>query len=276
LNAIRDKILTDFNNGAPQPSSTGRDFHLTREELNVLNQSGSLVINLAERGLFPPNREDIRITSLEVKHVQASSGNTGGDLQTEFSVLYPAFSKIKKGGKVFYFSYNKDWNENIKWRADYFLNQPQVENHKPSRDFESLLKSLLPTLDEEAVVQIRPSAWAYLTLRKADYENGFERNSFIRVDSLVFRVGYDYISSEAQTAFVEVSTSEEWMTPHLKVSRTDLKTRKDGRGNFFRTYYKNTQVVLTAPNGTAGGSLPVGRNRVGKLQVRPILPLPWC
>jgi hypothetical protein len=250
LNLIRDKILTDFNNGAPQPSSAKRNFRLTREDLNILNKTGSLPINLVERGLFPPNREDIRITSLEVQHVRTTAVSSRSELQTEINVLYPAFSKIKKNGEIYFFVYNKDWNENIKWGADYYFSNNtngKLEPIKPSKDFESLLKSLLPSLDREAVVQIRPSAWADLTIKKVDYEDGFPKNQFINIDSLEFRLEYDFIQSQSQNAIVEVSTSEKWMDAHIKVSQTDLEERKDGRGNFFRTYNKFKQVTLSAP-----------------------------
>lgn len=179
ISDIASNILDRYNSSRPA-SSTANYFSLNKDELKTLNEGGTLIINMVERGIFFKDREDIRIIDLTVEYMnaKATNGNSGPNAQIELVLEYPNYSKLKKSGQNYFFNnYNLNTTQPIEWAATYFLNNKRIQKTGPSADFQSLIKFLLKNSGDNsnAVIFSRPAAWADIVLRKQDLDQGIAK-----------------------------------------------------------------------------------------------------
>ncbi|WP_165864996.1 Ig-like domain-containing protein [Rufibacter latericius] len=250
IRKITSLIVNEYNSSATA-RSTSNFFNLTKEELKILNNGGTLQMNMVERGVFFEDREDIRINNLSIEYVNAKAigGNTNSNPQIEIVLEYPHYSKLKKNGQIYFFNnYNIDAERSkgfIEWSAVYFMNSKRIENSRPSDDFDSLIKFLLQDLRDNSTIFSKPAAWADITIRKQDLQAG---DAKLEIDSLTFKLDYDYMRKPASISNIEIIASEDWMAPYFTLDREDKNFRKDGRGHIFRSFNRTGQNLnITAP-----------------------------
>jgi methyl-accepting chemotaxis protein len=251
LSSVTGEILALYNTNAPEFSGSHK-FYLTQEDLDLLNSGHSTHLNMVQRGMFSPSAEDIRITKLEVVELVAhvENGQPGDFAYFDLNMEHSGISKLRRDGEVYLFNhYNNENTYPIAWKVGYDAVDGLVNPIEPSPSAASLLNSLLDGLgaltDENLVMYSRPAAWADIEITKTDVSsNGIK----MVIDTLRLKATYDFRQLPSSLVTLEVATTDEMM-PYICLSLADKNDRKDGWGNFLRTYFKNDigAVQLIAP-----------------------------
>lgn len=68
------------------------------------------------------------------------------------------------------------------------------------------------------------------------------------IDNLRLEVIYDFTPKDSDKVKLQIM-SEEGLMPYFIINKKDINNRQDGRGNFHRTYYRNSndKVTIKAP-----------------------------
>ena len=257
LSEIVEDILDFYNSNRPELSSPIR-FSLLSGEIESLNSGEPVTLNLMQRGLFTPDKENIRIVKIEVDTdnpqnpglvVHPEGGSYGNFAIVELLMEHSGRSKLVSDGEIYRFRHGNARTGNpITWGASYDAIVGVVDPVEPSAAMSSLLCSLLGNLCNTANVLLysRPAAWADIVLtREVNTDNDID----VVIDNLRLKVTYDYTRTDSGKVRLEVLTSEEGMMPYFIVSKEDLNDRQDGRGSFLRTYFKSSAdtVMVEAP-----------------------------
>lgn len=253
IHLIAEKIYDYYQSNQAGKTSTSK-IRLTSDEIKSLNAGQTITLNLVDKGLFSPDKEDLRIGNLQVSKIVLKSvinPNTGLYDQLGFKFDYPNYSRIKKNGMLYNFNnYNLHTEQPISWGTDYDLYSQSYTHVVTSDASKSLLSSLFEDTSGANQVDLfaRPAAWADIKLSMNHTTDG---TSIVSLDSLFIDVQYDFQYKPANIINVELNTSNKWFAPTFAISKTDKYNRKNGIGNVYRAYTQSTansnSVSVTTP-----------------------------
>ena len=249
LSDLQDTIaqtLTILNANAPQHSLPVQ-LQLTSADLQQLNTTGQLTLNLAQRGIFPSSHENIRIINLSTRALTAHP--VGGNIGS-FALMYLDFehqgtSRLTSGGQTYLFRhYQTDAVNPITWNTVFDGVAGGFSNSQLSPATQSLLTVLLnqPTTNN-LLLFAYPGADADVVIYKeVQTDNGID----LALDSLVLEVTYEFAAANSARPPLDVVV-DDGLQPIIAVSQTDLNGRSNGQGSFHRVYPSGAIVTLQAP-----------------------------
>jgi hypothetical protein len=259
LAEVTVNILDIYNTNAAE-RSTPVEFNLSGEDLATLNAGRSVNLNLFRRGFIPVYEIGPRILEFEVIEVVASQeGPTPQEINNvDFRFEHSGITRLTSSanqhdeGQIYLFNHYAPGNSNpIIWEARYDVESNLITPKSPSASSESLLRSLLQlgNVDtgnpENLLLYSRPGAWADIRVTKNDNNDSGAR---MILEKVRIRVVYDYYSVSDDLTAVEVVTNNN-MLPYISLNKADNFQRKDGWGDFRRTYprTRNGELSLSAP-----------------------------
>ncbi|HEY5915455.1 MAG TPA: LamG-like jellyroll fold domain-containing protein [Verrucomicrobiae bacterium] len=240
------QTLTILNANAPAHSLPVQ-LQLTAADLQQLNTSGRLTLNLRDRGIFPSSHENIRLINLRTRALTAHpvDGSIGS-----FALLYLDFehlgtSRVTAGGQTYLFRhYQTDAVNPITWNTVFDGIANAFSNSQLSPAAQSLLSVLLaqPTTNN-LLLFAYPGADADIVIHK---EVQTDNNIDLALDSLVIEVEYEFAAANSARPPLDVVVSD-GLQPIIALSQADLNGRRDGQGSFHRIYPSGATVTLQAP-----------------------------
>jgi hypothetical protein len=240
------QTLSILNASAPQHSLPVQ-LQLVGDDLQQLNTTGQLTLNLRQRGLFPSSHENIRIINLRTRTLTAHP--VGGSIGS-FALLFLDFehqgiSRLTSSGQSYLFRhYQTDAVNPITWNTVFDGVARSFSNSQLSPASQSLLTVLLaqPTTNN-LLLMVYPSADADIVLHKeVQTDNGVD----LAVDSLVLEVEYEFAAANSARPPLDVVVSD-GLQPIIAVSQADLNGRSNGQGDFHRVYPSGAVLTLQAP-----------------------------
>lgn len=250
IRIVAQDIYEFYLNNAPQKTIT-TTYHLSKDDINTLNEGETVIFNPTKRGLFKNNEENVRINNIKVLKLgnSTSPGSTiGNPAHIDITFEYPLVSFARRNGKVYYFNnYNRNTNTPITWstRYDYITNR--ITDFKPSAANASLLISLcteqdLPHDVENIQMYSRPSADADLMISSAILNNN--GNGDLYINDVLVEIEYDFNYKPNSISYLDILTEPEWIVPSYNVNRLDQNGMKNGQGNMTRAYNTSTTNVV--------------------------------
>jgi len=241
-----DLALTTLNANAPE-RALPRFCTLTAEELQLLNATNALTLNLAQRVGFPSSQEDIRIVNLRVTDIRVRpvGGPIGLDAAVFLDFNHLGESQVSRGGSNFVFRhYQTRTVSPISWNAVLDVPNRATNNSVLSVAAQSLLRLLLGNRpDEDMLLFSRPAADAEILIRREVItDNGID----LAIEHLVFEVEYEFAQQSLNQRTLDVEVTDD-LQPVIVVSVPDASGRRDGQGDFRRVYPPNTTLTLQAP-----------------------------
>ncbi|MCL2328355.1 MAG: InlB B-repeat-containing protein [Bacteroidetes bacterium] len=254
ISAVTSKILDEYNSNRPELTAPIR-FSLTKEDLAALNSDRDVILNIFERGMIPPNHENVRIVNFKVYDMKTHiEGNQNLSFANSNLLLeHSGISKLRKDGYIYYFNHINSLNTSpITWSATHDAIRKTTDKHEPSFASTSLLYSLLDKLGQTNNIMIysRPAAWADIRITKTDVISA--SNTSIVIDELVLELQYDYMQRPPSNRNLDVyarDIDEHSLAfmPYIEVSKIDKRGRSNGRSTMYRTYTQGELLTLTAP-----------------------------
>lgn len=271
-----EKIVGDFQHNS-YTTGASLNYHLTSGDIAALNRGEALTLNLANRGLFQPGEEDIRIRSISLENVDdiGTEGNLHPSLASvELFIQHSGLSNIRKDGKVYQFRHYSQGTRNlITWRPKYDVLAKRLLLGPVNPAPDSLLRSLAKVGNDQLILYSSPSAWADLTIWRlvnnggAIFDLGFS-NAPIRLTKVRLHVVYDYATRGTATprrnvevlavraenklidTGIDPDAENRVLAPDFKISAADVNGRQDAQGRFLRIYTQNSPaaVTVTAPD----------------------------
>jgi hypothetical protein len=252
MSEIRDRILELYS--YEQEKEIDLLYGITTldmpEQIAQLNAGQTAKIDLLD--LIDPERENVRIVDMSVDDVILTSDPpypAQGNCELSYVAVkmeHSGVCSLQKGKDRYQFSYPETEN-GIKWESDCYV-RGDIEDSTPSYASESMLRALLPDLsDAQVMFYSRPALWADI---------GVYRNvtltptcSNVDIESLTLRIKYDYTSRNSGYITLHVGTFPGELRPYFTLDKTDESEdgRRDGIGDFYRTYITGTSVTITAP-----------------------------
>ncbi|MDR0873479.1 MAG: T9SS type A sorting domain-containing protein [Prevotellaceae bacterium] len=252
LSTVTADILGKYNTNAPEMTTPIR-FRLTEEDVAALNAGRDVILNIFERGMVPPNHENARIVNFKVFDIQSHLEGNQNPYFANFELLleHSGLSRLRKNGEIYYFNHYNTQNQNpITWGSTYDAQFGITDTHEPSFASNSLLLSLLPEVDKKDImIYSRPSAWADIRITKNDVVSS---NTQMVIDELTFELQYDFVQRPTLNRNLDIYARDidnhaTALMPYIEVSKTDKSGRSNGRSVMYRTYNRDTDVSLTAP-----------------------------
>jgi len=259
IKLISDEIYTSFNDGTYSEFNEPVNYTLAKNQLNELNTTGELKINIWNSGKIPREFTDCRITNMSIVEEKLSihADTILADASLTMLMAHSGNSALihPETGEHFMFSqYNDDAAEYyntssmspLGWAEKYFFYNKEIVSIERSLASQSLIKNILNVADDnDLMIFTRPAGWAEIKLVNTLY-TGEHANMNYTIDSLTLRINIDY---RATTKFsnILVNTSD-GLLPLITCSKPDLNGRDYGWGNFTRSFNKNDGIVtFTAP-----------------------------
>jgi len=241
-------VMSELNANAPS-SESPRSFDLTAAELQTLNTTNQLVINLNQRipRVFPSTREDVRIVNLRVTAIRAHpvGGPLGGDAALFLDFNHLGESRLTRNGQNFRFRhYQSATASPISWTLTFDPLHRETNNSVLGTSSGSLLKAILsqPT-DANMLLFSRPAADADILIRREMIsDNGID----LVIDGLTLQVDYEFALQSPSRRTLDVQV-QDGLQPIIVLSQTDVRGRRDGQGNFRRVYPEGLSHTLQAP-----------------------------
>ena len=252
LTAI-DSAIVDYYNTNFVALQTDQIYDLTADQLAQLNgPSGSLQLNLARTGIFPPWQEDIRIVGIGFFDIQLKPLGSNYNFATfTITIQHSGSSSIAHNGNLYsFYHYPSDDPNPVTWSAKVDLKHGTTTVAIPSPVEGSLIGALVG-LPNATVQQIFANLGADSDLQvsvQAYSNTGLP----ILLTGLSLDVQYEYRSVPSGVSTVEVLAPQglsEGLAPEISVSTPDLQQRTNGVLPFVRQYNKSTtsSIEITAP-----------------------------
>ena len=247
LRRVTALMFEELNANAPE-RSVPIAFGLSPQEIETLNRTGQVTLNLFERGIFGHTEENLRLVDLRTQDitVRPVGGEYGATAILRLRFEHSGASWLTARGEVYRFEHYRTGADNpISWKTVYDGITGTWDETTLSEASASLLRLLLDLeglSSEDLVLYSRPAAWADLTIHKeVTTDNGTD----MLIDALRLEVEYDYF--EKRTDRVELAVEVPGsLLPNILVDVVDGNGRQDGRGDFHRVYTRNQLVTLNA------------------------------
>ena len=241
LRHIAANIVEDLASNAPERSAPVA-FSLQPEELDELNDHGTVTINLFESGLFGFTEENIRIVDLMTREIVVDA-EPGVDVTLRIRFEHSGDSLLSFKGKTYSFSHFRNSSVNpITWKTVYDNYDGTLAETHPSAASDSLIRHLLPDLRPgEVLLYSRPSAWADIVITV----EARPVHEIVGIERLRLAVNYDYSEKPSDKVELSVQTDGD-LAPVITFDQEDLNERRDGRGDFRRVFSKSDTASLRA------------------------------
>ncbi|MCL2327760.1 MAG: T9SS type A sorting domain-containing protein [Bacteroidetes bacterium] len=252
LSTVTAAILDEYNTNRPEMTTPIR-FTLTSADLEALNDGRDMILNIFERGMVPPNHENVRIVNFKVYDIKVHLEGDQNPSFANFELLleHSGLSRLRKNGEIYYFNHINSQTQNpITWGTTYDAKHGITNQHAPSFASSSLLYSLLPAANKgDIMIYSRPGAWSDIRITKNNVTSG---NTKMVIDELTFELQYDFtqrptLNRNLDVYARDIDQHEISLMPYIEVSRADKNGRSNGRPLMYRTYNRDTDVTLTAP-----------------------------
>jgi hypothetical protein len=220
-------------------------FELTADELQRLNQNGSVTMDISSRIAGLPEEENRHIADIEIDNLTVQSSTPQGPVARVRAIVdHRGRSTQTLNGRSYNFYFGNGLTDRpFTWGASYDLLSGRLDQEKPSPAAIFLLKTLLqlPDTSDPSVLFARPGAdRVVLTFRKEPQPIGL--NALIT--KLRVSVKVDFF--RRQSSLVTLVVQPSGILPYVALDRADVSGRTDGLGGFQRTYLNGQQVTLTA------------------------------
>lgn len=246
LRDIVSEMLDNIN--APDVVQT-QPFRLSAAELQELNQTGRVVVNLSRMGLLTLTKENIRIADWRTKSmtVQAVGGPLGRSAVVGINYEHSGISRLTSAGRNFLFRHYTAQTVNpIVWHSILDARGGTLSNSELSPAETSLLSVLLAgqsNVPDKLLFFSEPAAMAdVLITKEVATDNGVD----LAVTDLEFEVKLDFDNASSVRRQLDVVVPGD-LSPVITLNRIDLNGRQDGQGDFSRVFAPFTQLTLEAP-----------------------------
>ncbi len=246
LTSVADKILTYHNDTRPMHDNNSNavlskiTLELTDQQLAELNGKDSrVVIDPMALGKLHLSMEDIRIYDVIISHADlVDPPNKATDVRVRIN--HSGRSILRCSGEQYIFR-----GAAHRWGAvvTHAQGKTAIQPESPDPVDLSLIKHLLKGNSTEALFP-RPSAWSQLQVNRLLLDMNSEYSA--KFSALTLELHYtsrDVDTSKFKTLFVSTLGD---VAAHITLNQSDISGRKDGVGNFMRTYHRNTKLTLTA------------------------------
>ena len=264
LRGVVNEII-DFYQSSPPKLDGKFGVEITKPQLAILNARRRLDIDLMQMGYHDFDREDIRISNIEVARVKLANEPTSGLVNISLTYRHEGVSRLRRGGKLYLFRNGnfrvgadgkqiddnfRDakiyWGDDVQYVAATKTYEPPT-HRKPDAVEKWLVKHLLgekETRDTSPLTSFRPSAWARLTITLTtllDKEAALES-----LDLNIYYASHN-LSENLGTVFVRTSGD---IQPLIRCDKEDVNKLQDGQGSFLRTFdvRQHPKVTLRAPS----------------------------
>lgn len=254
LDSVRTIISTALTQLQTQPPERSLPFffNLTQDQLNQLNGTGQLDLDLTPLIQGLPNEDDRHLADLTVTSMTVqTNGQTGPAARVRLIINHRGDSTETLAGHAYKFHFGNGPNDQpFTWGASFNLPNGPLSQESLSVSGLSLLQSFLnisgPTDPRLTPLMLfaRPGADAVVTLVLA--KDPADLNATIT--DLQISATIDFFRTTSSQAKLFVKTASE-ILPYIKVDHSDVTGRRDGLGAFIRTYSLGDSVTLQAePN----------------------------
>ncbi|MEQ8820130.1 MAG: hypothetical protein RLY93_07770 [Sumerlaeia bacterium] len=256
---VASDITSDLQSSSLERNAIAQTF-LTPAELEILNETGELRINLVERNVVPATRENVRIVNLGTDtsafEASAINGTLGPDAQLSIRYEHEGRSRLRYQGKEYAFThFIERATSPLFWETTYVPFNDDGTGDRGLRDStlsaasQSLLGTLLDLQGEELLLYSRPGANAEILITKT-FTAGANPGtaSTMNIDRLRLRLSYDYSPAPTNYQRLQIVTQNPAVLPYFELSRDDEANRRDARGAFDRLYPTGSSVTVRAPS----------------------------
>ena len=239
ISNMTERIVKEYSVNLPE-QSTSSAIIIPKEQLDVINVGDALTLNFHEMGIFPADRENVRIVDIDILHIDSHvKGNIGYSGGMELNLKHSGTSTFRKDGNLYWFNHKTGSTTNPHtWGVSYDAVSGTTEAIRPSAANTSLLSSLVG-IGTDIMLFSRPSAWSDIAVSKNVHTAG---GADIVIDSLVLRLKYDFTRRPDNIRNIDISTSEGWL-PYIACSTEDINGRSNGNGRLYRSYRNGSQSV---------------------------------
>ncbi|MBQ8675931.1 MAG: hypothetical protein IJ528_06865 [Bacteroidaceae bacterium] len=239
ISEMTERIVNEYTMNLPE-QSTSSNIIIPKDQLDVINAGNDLTINFHEMGVFPADRENVRIVGVDVLHMKSHvNGNVGQAGSMELNFKHSGTSTFRKDGNLYWFNHISQSTTNPHtWSVNYDALGDVTSTISPSAANSSLLSSILG-LNTDIMFFSRPSAWSDITVSKNVNTVG---GGDIVIDSLVIRLQYDFTRRPDNIRNIDIATNDGWM-PYIECSTEDINGRSSGNGRLYRSFRAGNQPV---------------------------------
>ncbi len=246
VSGVVEEIVDEYSNNYPEQSAP-INIVIPQEQLDIINNDGTITLNFYEMGIFSPDEENVRIVDFSVRHIDAHvEGNIGYTGYMDLNMIHSGISKFRNDGEMYWFDHRSRSTTNPHtWGVRYDAVTHNNTPIQPSFASQSLLYSILDESSATGNIMLfsRPSAWGDITVSKKVHTSG---GGEIIVDSLVLRLQYDFMSRRNNLRNIDIVTND-GLTPYIACSEQDVKGRSNGNGELSRSYIvSSNSVTFTA------------------------------
>ncbi len=261
LKEISDELYDQFNTGTGLHNEYNSPvrYTLNARQLEELNMSGQVSINIWEDGKLPLQNADYRITDIAIDPAALQINQDTILIDASLTMLFAhsgtstlincdnarhfMFSQYNKDAALYYSTNNMS---PLGWGETYFFVNKDLVTIQRSLASESLLRKILNQAgDDDFMVFTRPAAWSDIRISTSLFTGEQARMQFsIESMTLVIKTDYQPVTTFSN---IMVNTSDGLM-PLIRSSRADKNGRYHGWGNFTRSYDKvGSAMMFTAP-----------------------------
>lgn len=239
VSEMAEKIIDEYAVNYPEQSAP-ITIVIPREQLDVINGDGSLILNFHEMGVFAPDEENVRIVNLGIQHIETHvDGSVGYSGYMDLNMTHSGISKFRKDGQLYWFDHmSRTSTSPHTWGLRYDAVSKESTTIQPSAASESLLSSIIKN-GNNIMLFSRPAAWSDISISKKVHTSGGGK---IIVDSLVLRLQYDFTRRPNNLRNIDITVNEE-LLPYIACSEKDINGRSNGNGNLYRSYRMGSQPV---------------------------------
>jgi hypothetical protein len=244
VSTVASSILNDANQNPPE-QSIAVEFNLPADIIAAINAGENPRINLKDFNLFPKSEENLRITDLTVKSMQASYDSGAPIPNTvDLVIQHSGISILQKDGQSYQFRHNNERTRSlIQWKSRYQFSNQALTPSRPSAAASSLIAALVPEA-QNLLVYSRPAVIADLIL---SLDSSATAGSKVQLEQATLEVKYDYTQKSQSFRTLEILAGGTGFEAQIELDTVDRNDRSVGRGEFERTYNVGETVTVTAP-----------------------------
>jgi hypothetical protein len=244
VSSVAQAILEDANQNPPE-QSISVELVLPEDIIAAINAGERPRINLKDFNLFPKSEENLRITDLTIKEMEATFDPDAPRPGTaDLVIQHSGVSTLEKDGQRFLFRHNNNETRSlIQWKTRYQFSNGSLTPSRPSAAASSLIGALVPEA-RNLLVYSRPAVDADLIL---SLDSSATPGARVHLVSATLEVKYDFTQKSQFHRTLEVAAGGIGFEPRIEINTVDRNDRSTGRGDFERSYNVGETVVLTAP-----------------------------
>lgn len=243
-------VMNDFAtllNSHPGETTRTAFYTLSPEELAELNANNSITIDFGRKNRFSPSEQDIRLLEIRTDNMEFVTSQASPNSTLDINFVHSGESILSKGADTYRFVHINSPNAStFSWQTRYSFDTGTLENTGAPSDTQISLIQLITgfetNLQQPAIFYARPAAVGGIRLVPE------RTGTNVPLRNLRLKIVYDAFINTSQQARLFVQTQDD-LAPRIQIDAADISSasRKDGVGDFYRSYFKNAEVALTAP-----------------------------